>query len=360
MKTLKEITEQYVDLDYGWDDPKGEIYQNYSLETKNGQRFYASIKDETLLKILKEKAEEIGHSPAQKEIFWVWREYIRKRFGKWPYALEAAGLSRSAGKGGKALSEFRAEKAEYQMLLKEVREKAQKLCRIPHPKDLPTVSRKISKYADNWSQVILDAGIDESFFQKHAVYKVNNLEAIYLQDLEAIKELADVLQRPPLKSEVPQEIKERLTARCGSYRNVLYQLGMEPVKRRNSFSTVRTGDAGIETVKKHQRILQSCYYEVLNLDDQTRRDLEEIMRIWKAAGKAPSRKEVSPELRKRLQQSCGSWANALYQLERKDIKKHEEKNCKSVISVSAHGRNGHVHGCVGQQNNRVSVDHYDL
>ncbi len=81
-------------------DLPAEIRAAFSLSEEAGAAFYGSLSDEDLLDVLRRRAEELGRSPAQKEIYWVWRAYLRQRFGKWPYALTAAGLSKSAGSGG--------------------------------------------------------------------------------------------------------------------------------------------------------------------------------------------------------------------------------------------------------------------
>ena len=312
MEELMQIAKKYTDTDYGEEDIDGEIYQKYSLETEKGRAFYDTIEDAVLLQILKDRAEEFGRSPSQKEIFWVWRDYIKESFQKWPYALKAAGLGKSAGKGGKALVKVREEQEEYENLVQKVREKAKDLCRIPHPKDLPEVSRELAKYARSWGQVIQDAGIDEEFFQNYAVYKVENLEPEYEQDLEIVKAMAEKLHRAPFMQEFPEEFREELIERCGSYRNTLYQIGLKPVKKRHPFHSTSLGK---EEGKPHQRDPRHCYYRVVNCDAQTKEDLSVLYEIWKETGTLPQKKQIEPELRKRLQQSCGSWANALYQLE---------------------------------------------
>lgn len=314
MEELMQIARQYEDTNYGIDNPECEIYQKYSLETEEGRKFYEKIEDKDLLRILKEKAEEFGRSPSQKEIFWIWRDYIKERFQKWPYALQAAGLSKSAGKGGKALSKVKAEQEAYEELLSKIREKAKCLCRIPHPQEVPELSNEIAKYAKNWRQVILEAGIDEAFFQKYAVYKIDDLDEIERQDLSVIRELAKQFHRAPFKQEIPEMTKKRLIAKFGSYRNALYQIGMEPSKRKNSFSNVILGQETQGNIKHHQRDSNQCFYKVLNPDAQTKKDLDALYEIWEETGSMPERKKVNPDLRKRLQQNCGSWTNALYQL----------------------------------------------
>lgn len=313
-KELMEKVELLSDQEWGIEDTDGFLYQTYSLETICGRAFYHSLTEEELLNILKKRAEELGRSPAKKEVFWVLREYIRERFQKWPYALKAAGLSKAAGKGGKSLSKQQEEAEEYQMFLNEIRKKAKETCRIPHPRDLPQISIQVAKYADNWGKVILDAGIDEAFFQECAVYKIKNLETECVEDLSEIRQLSRQLHRAPLMGELPEDLKERVVKRCGSYRNALYQIGLEPVKKRNPFFSAKTGDTEQIEKKGHLTNLQNCYYQVVAPDIQTQKDLEQLYQYWKEHGEMPDRKAVASELRKRLQQSCGSWANALYQI----------------------------------------------
>mgnify|MGYP000882020548 CR=1 FL=1 len=53
---------------------------------------YKSYSDEELLDILRSATAELGRLPMQKEIFCVYRSFIRRRFKNWSMALRAAGL----------------------------------------------------------------------------------------------------------------------------------------------------------------------------------------------------------------------------------------------------------------------------
>ena len=57
-----------------------------------GRALYASFSDEELLEVLRSSAERLGRNPTQKEVFCVYRRFLRDRFGNWPRALAAAGL----------------------------------------------------------------------------------------------------------------------------------------------------------------------------------------------------------------------------------------------------------------------------
>ena len=82
------------------EDNTSGIWKCYSLKSNLGKEVYSAFSDSELLMMLVSIAEKLHHSPAKKEVFWTLREYIKERFGKWPYALTMAGLSKSAGKGG--------------------------------------------------------------------------------------------------------------------------------------------------------------------------------------------------------------------------------------------------------------------
>lgn len=71
-----------------WIDPvKWSLYTSPA-----GEMLYRSFSDEELLDILRMEAAELGRVPAQHEVFCVYRDYIRRRFGNWIKALRAAGL----------------------------------------------------------------------------------------------------------------------------------------------------------------------------------------------------------------------------------------------------------------------------
>lgn len=59
---------------------------------ENGHRLYLSYSDEELLDMLRQLAAQLGRPPSQKELFCVYRIFIRRRFKNWPTALRMAGL----------------------------------------------------------------------------------------------------------------------------------------------------------------------------------------------------------------------------------------------------------------------------
>lgn len=290
------------------------IWKKFSLDSKDGKRFYESLSDEDLLDVLRRYAQEFGRSPAQREVYWVWRAYIKKRFEKWPYALSAAGLSRAAGKDGKTLEQKKIEDEEYEKLLEKVREKTKELCRTPHPKDLPDICDALGKYTVTWNQVIEDAKLTRAFFEENVVYYIPNLEQEYKIYLEEIQSLSEKLNRAPLKSEVDVVKRKKLIKRCKSWRNVLYQIQLEPVAKIKPFSSTYM-DYRLGSEKKlHNTVLYGCYYKLLEIDEVNTKYLEQLKSWIEKKHCVPDKKELPKEMRQSLQRLCGSWANVLYQI----------------------------------------------
>lgn len=170
MYTLKlsslQLSQLYTELvqiakannkELGKEDEESDIKKTFSLSFPKGKQLYRSLSDEQLLHFITDIAKEIGHSPSQKEVFWVIREYIKLRFKKWPYALTAAGLSKSAGEKGQALEQIIERKECYKQMILIIRDKAKDLGRIPHPKDLPGIYIEMGKHNHSWREAIKDA-----------------------------------------------------------------------------------------------------------------------------------------------------------------------------------------------------------
>lgn len=140
-------------------EPQGKERIRYGLDGPQGQQLYESCSDQELLELLRERAGALGRSPAQNEVHWTCRTYLRARFKNWPNALRAAGLSRSAGRCGKRLEQVQAEEQESQKLLAQVREARKTLGRMPHPSDLPEVIQGLRHQYKTWGEVLAAAGV---------------------------------------------------------------------------------------------------------------------------------------------------------------------------------------------------------
>ena len=196
----------------------------YSLDTERGAQLYASFSDDELLELLRGSAQRLGHSPSQGEVHWILRAYLKARFKNWPRALRAAGLSRSAGRGGMSSEQMSQKNEEYQQMLHQIRGMAEQLGRIPHPSELPEICRKLKKRYRTWGEVLAAAGVEEAV----AVHlqKEENLKDDELRMLQELRTLAERLNRSPLRGEVEQRLRESLLRRFGSWRNALYQIDL--------------------------------------------------------------------------------------------------------------------------------------
>ena len=124
------------------------------------------------MQYLRTAAKKLNHAPAQKEIYWVMRDYIKVRFKRWPYALKRAGLAASAGKGGKTMQQMENDQQELNSLRLEVKRKALKIGKIPHPGDLPDLYEKIRRYYNNWGEFLESAELNSEFLNQEAVYLI--------------------------------------------------------------------------------------------------------------------------------------------------------------------------------------------
>ena len=201
---------------------------------------------------------------------------------------------------------------EYQHMLDQVRSMAEQLGRIPHPSELPEICRKLKKRYRTWGEVLAAAGVEEAM----AVHlqKEENLKDDELRMLQELRALAKRLNRSPLRSEMEQVLRESLLRRFGSWRNVLYQIDLEPVQRITPFVNAPLQRGKGHKRATHRQELYDCHYRLLKLDPQTAEDLELVRKLMQQLGRPPNRQEVPPEIRKRLQKACGSWSNALFQL----------------------------------------------
>lgn len=297
-----------------WDGTEPEDAQmrrKFSPATKEGKALYEKFSDEELLHILRQRAEALDYAPAQKELFWVYRGYIKQRFGKWPYALKAAGLSKAAGKGGLSLEETRLLKERAEQALEAVREAAERLGRVPHLSDLPEQQQFLKKKYSSWREVLDAAGIDP----RTLVRKIPDPDEELKTLLSQLRDLAESLGRAPLRKEVPSALYAALVKRCGSWRNSLYQLDLAPVVHNAAF--ISSGLAPWETGKRknHGTALEHCCYKLLGLGEEEKALLEQVKQRAGELGRAPSREEVPKEICGPLLAACGSWRNVLFQLD---------------------------------------------
>ena len=322
-KQLKDLLEQLntlaaksADTNMHYDDRESYAWKYLSKSSITGKQLYESLSDEDMLEVIRDEAKRLDHAPSQKEMFWVWREYIKLRFQKWPYALKAANLPTKAGTGGKTMKQIELEYILKENALESFRQKAIELGRIPHPKEMPEVKEQLKKYMLTWADVVEAAKLNNDFMKKQAVYKIENLNDEQKNQLTLLRSRAEELNRSPFHNEVSPELKQSLVSFCGSWRNALHQIDLEPIRRRKPFSNVFLDEENERLARKdHKDILEDCYYKIIKLSDEDRNELEVIKKLYLKNKGNLNKRDVTSQIRQQLQESCGSWANALFQVD---------------------------------------------
>lgn len=324
------------DLDMG-NETVSALAKAFSTGETCGRAVYSSFTDEELLDILRLRTKELGHVPSQKEIFWVYRNYLRMRFEKWPYALKKAGLSTKAGKGGMTVSKMEQRNQRYAELMEMVRSKARELGRPPHMFELGSIQQELKGWFLTWAQVLDAAGIDRGWQQKEILYKARNLSAEEKDMLGEIQALACKLGRSPLRCEVTEEMRRRLNSRCGTWRNILYQIDLEPVAKISPFGNTYL-DRGKEQRKKHRDVLENSLYKLVSPDAEIVRMLAEVKRIAEQLGRAPVKSEIPPRTYSCLTKKCSTYRNVLHQIELEPLDKSTAFQIQARVRSGKNGK----------------------
>lgn len=197
-----------------------------------------------LLICLSEQRTELGHPPKRKE--FAGSTVLKERFGCWGTALHAAEvldqwLAEEKPASVTALEEITT--LEEEALLENIKETAERLGRTPVKKEVREETRsRLRIRFGSWESVLYAAGLiplqgealkcaEWDYLQRkaagsEALHRIAKLEPEYTLMLEELEALSHLLGRTPLKEEFDSEKRGRLQARCGSWRNVLYQIGL--------------------------------------------------------------------------------------------------------------------------------------
>lgn len=285
---------------------------SYRLSKKFGKSLYESFSDEELLAILKKGAKILNHTPAQREVPQVFREYIKFRFKKWPYAIKAAGLSKAGGSGGKSFDQMEKDKEIVSNLMERLRVETYNRGYIPHPHQVEDIAIEIKKYFKSWKEVVENLNLDND----KITWKKEAIESHIENLLEELKILCfDILGRAPMKHEVDSQALKLLMGEFGSWRNILFQIGLEPLIRKKRFENTYLDHRKRERLKKHSKEIADYRFKVLNLSEMDIMDLSMIQRIKMSLDREINRNDVPYEIINRLMQKCASWQNIIYQLE---------------------------------------------
>lgn len=313
LEQLAEQASESGELEYDAGDTRqAEIMSRYKIKSPVGKLVYESFSEEELCSYLQRRAKALGHVPAQKEVYWVYQMYIKKRFGNWPRALKRALLSTKAGSGGSSYKTVEEREQQCNELLERVRRRGEELHRPPHMAEMKDCIEVLRYRYDTWSQVLAAAGIDGEWKRKHMLFKADGLSREEELLLESIRARAEELHRPPLRREIDEETRKRLQEKCITWRNILYQIGMEPVEKRKFFAQTYL-DEKKNRKKRHAETLSSGLYKVSNLTAEQRDMVRQLRKTAKELGRAPIKEELPEELCHELVTVCGSYKNMLYQ-----------------------------------------------
>ncbi|MFV0516663.1 MAG: homing endonuclease associated repeat-containing protein [Aminipila sp.] len=301
------------------------VFEFSQINYGKGKLVYLSFSDEDLCQLLREKARELKHVPAQKELHWLYRIYIKRRFGNWPKALIAAGLSKKAGVGGDSYEKIRNNKKTEEMLLQQIKEKSIEFGRPPHIHEMGETAEFFKNKYDTWAELLEAAGVCITCNHSGSVYKINNLTEDDKKLLEKIRVKANQLGRPPMRNEIDLEIREKLKISCNTWRNILYQIDLEPIQKLKPFSTTYL-DSHKSKLIRHRDILEGSLFRLINPDEDTINQLGWIRRKSKELNRALIKQEIPKDIYKNLIEQCVSFRNILFQigLEPLDLLKEKE------------------------------------
>lgn len=302
----------------------------YKIKSVTGKEIYENLTDEELGDYIRSRAKELDHVPTQKEVYWVYHMYIKQRFGNWPKALKSAVLSTKAGSGGHSYKVIEEREKVCQQYLEEIKQKAEELKRPPHMTEMKDYIEGLKYKFDTWNQVLEAAGINQEWKNKYMLFKVKDLtEEEYLM-LDQIKQKSMELGRPPLRKEIDGEIREHLKSKCRTWRNILYQIDMEPVEKEKSFGETYLDDRKNKS-KQHKEMLSNGLYKVFNLGKKERRYLTQLRRLIDKLGRAPIREEVPEDVYNGLMKACGSYRNVLFQVGLEPLDKTDTQKIRRKV-----------------------------
>lgn len=285
----------------------------YKIKSITGKEIYESLSDEDLCDSIRSRAKELDHVPTQKEVYWIYHMYIKHRFGNWPKALKAAVMSTKAGSGGHSFKIIEEREKQCQEFLNQIREKADELHRPPHLTEMKDCVEGLKHKYDTWNQVLEAAGVNQQWKNKHMIFVVKDFTEEEKLLLEEIKDKALKLGRSPLRKEIENDVKEKLKIKCKTWRNTLYQIGMEPIEKPKSFSETYLDDRKNKE-KHHTEILSNGLYKVLKLSKKEKEYLIELKKIVNELERAPIKEELPEDVYSGLMQVCGSYRNVLFQV----------------------------------------------
>ncbi len=272
---------------------------------------YNSFSDDELISELQNFSKKLNRTPAQWELPNSLCYYLRKRFKNYPTALRQADLNRSAGLQSANLEKQELEKIKIKELLNDVAERARVLGRPPHLSDMELIHKQLKKKYKSWQEVLEASGAIAK--SRSTICKIDIIDAEIKILLEELQILAEKLNRPPMRSEIESEKLEKLSKYFGSWRNTLFQIGLEPVISVKSFSNSKFS-ADKNGKKLHSKTITDCNYKIIRKSDEEIESFNILKILFEENGSILNKNDVPENVRKILINACGTWHNVLYQL----------------------------------------------
>ena len=282
-------------------------HRGYALDMPLGRALYASYSDGELAGLLRERGRALGHAPAQHEVFLFYRTYLKRRFGTWPAALRAAGLSRDRREEAQILEDWGALWWEEPTVCRDLISLAERWESLGYPptqKELGEPAARLKERFGPWSAVL---SASEQLLQWLDGREPPPAGARPAGELEQLRTIAARLGRTPLRAEVPEQARCALRFHWGSWSAALRAAGFAPLSPEQ--------EALAQADYQCRRRAGSGVLERLEaLSPADLELLEQLRALCRRLGRAPLKEEAPEPLRAALIARCGSWRNALYQI----------------------------------------------
>lgn len=204
------------------------------------------------LELIRKKADEL-HRPPHLTEMQNYVEALKYKFDTWNQVLDAAGINQE-WKNTHMLFLVEDFSEEEKAMLEKIKDKALELGRSPLRKEVDEEVREQLKIkCKTWRNTLYQIGMKpiekpKSFTETYlddkknkgrqhkeilsnGLYKVLKLTKKEKEDLTALRQIINELGRTPIKEELPEAVYNGLMKTCGSYRNVLFQVGAVPLDK---------------------------------------------------------------------------------------------------------------------------------
>ncbi|MFV0516662.1 MAG: homing endonuclease associated repeat-containing protein [Aminipila sp.] len=333
-ENLQQLAKEATDLgqlEYNKESEEHkELMSIYKIKSQTGKFIYEAFSDEELCDYIRKRATELTHVPAQKEIYWIYRMYIKHRFVNWPKALRVSVLSSKAGQDGHSITVIQEREKLCNNRLMEIRKKADELHRPPHMAEMKYCIEDLKYKYETWAEVLKAAGINQQWKNKHMLFVVENFTEEEEKLIEVIKEKVIELGRAPLRKEIEEEVREKLKVKCKTWRNTLYQIGIEPIEKQNTFDTTYLNSKKNKE-KRHNEILNGGLFKIVKPNSLEKEYLRKLKNIIKELGRAPLKEELDKNLYEKLMHVCGSYRNILYQVGAEPLDKTQQQRIRRLL-----------------------------